>query len=341
MNPRVSADLWRGRWVAFSRDRLAVSGVAIIVAFALGALLHPLLLATVWDPAIYHPVTGNDPQPVARTVVDTITDRDTQIDVARARLRHDPQAQIGDVLDVPRQPAPPSLTHPLGTDPRGRDVLSQLLFGARTAFALGAVAAVTTVVLGTGLAAVAAVRGGWLAALLLRLADYVLLLPAIPFVIFASAIVDVSIIALGVVLGITSGLGPTAIVLHAQARTIVVQPFVDAARLAGGGTWPVVRRHVMPHLAPVALLSMMTTVALAIGAEAILSLFGLVETSMSWGVMLGVADAGGYFADGIAAWWLLVPAGGAVTLLAGASYLVGRGFDTLVDPRLRSVAVER
>lgn len=326
-------------WTLLLRQRSAQIGISIIAVFALGALLHPLLLATIWDPAVYDPVVGHDAPREAMTVVETVVDAAREIDVTRARLRHDPTAQAGDVIDVARQPAPPSAAHLLGTDPRGRDVLSQLLFGARTAFVLALVAAVTTMVLSTFVAAVAAYRGGWLAAVLMRAADYFLLLPAIPLIIFASALYDVSTIALGVVFGLSAGLGPSAIVLRAHADTVVAQPFIEAARISGGAPRQIIVRHVVPHLLPVATLSMLFTVAAAISAEAILSLFGLLNTEMSWGIMLSVAETSGYLGAGFTYWWLLLPAGLAVTLLAGAFYLVGRACDALVAPQLARAQV--
>ncbi len=330
-----------GRGRILTDRRLGVVGLVIIAVFALGALLHPVLLATVWDPQVHDPVLGHSAPEVRLEVVDRVDDPTRQIDLQRARLRHDSNAQVGDVVVASVQPAPPSWRHPLGTDPRGRDVLSQLLFGARTAFVMGVTAALATVVLATAIGAVAALRRGWVDSALMRMADFFLLLPAIPLLIFLGTLVEMNTLVLGLVFGLASGLGPTAIVLRSRALSVSVQPHVDAARLAGARDRDIVRTHVVPDLLPLALLYAMFTVAGAIGAEAVLSLFGLVDVAMSWGIMIQVADTGGHLALGFTHWWLLVPAGLAVSLLSAAFYLVGRGLEDILDPRLRRASVDR
>ena len=238
--------------------------------------------------------------------------------------------------DVSRRLQPPSAEHLFGTDELGRDVLSQLLHGARTAFGMGAIAAITTVVLATMIGAMAAYFRGWVDTGLMRTADFFLLLPPIPFLIFLSTLYDVNVVTLGLVFGIVSGVGPTAIVLKSQALAVSVKPFVDAAKVAGGGSRRIVFRHIVPNIVPLSFLYMMFTVTGAIGAEAILSLFGLIDVPMSWGIMINTADTAGYITRGFDFWWLLIPAGLAVTLLAGAFYLVGRALDEVVNPRLRA-----
>jgi peptide/nickel transport system permease protein len=332
---RVIGATTRENWILFKKNRIGVVGLVIIIVFGLAAIAHPILMATVWDPTIYGPVTGHSAPEVELTVVEEVTDPGSEIDLQRAQLRHDPQAEVGDTLTARVQPAPPSLRHPLGTDPNGRDVLSQLMVGAQTAFGMGFIAAITTVLFATVIGAVAAYFRGWVDTSLMRAADFFLLLPPIPFLIFLSALYDINMVTLGLVFGIVSGVGPTAIVLKSQALSVSVKPFIDAARIAGGGHFHIIFRHLVPNIVPLSFLYMMFTVTGAIAAEAILSLFGLISVPMSWGIMINVADTGGYITRGFAYWWLLIPAGLAVTLLAGAFYLVGRGLDEVVNPRLR------
>ncbi|MEX2563478.1 MAG: dipeptide/oligopeptide/nickel ABC transporter permease/ATP-binding protein, partial [Nitriliruptoraceae bacterium] len=314
-------------------------GIGLIVGFALAALAHPLLLLTIWDPQVYDPVTGYAATVADLEVTETVTDPSRQIDVVRARLRHDPAAVVGDVVTVAVQPAPPSWRHPLGTDPLGRDVVSQLMFGARTAFTVGVVAATVAVVTALIIGAVAAIVRGVLDGLLMRAVELFLVVPALPLLIFVGTLFDAGPVTIGMIVGVASGLGPTAIVLRAHALTIAAHPSIEAARVCGARTWRIVATHVVPGLVPLAMLSAMFTVAAAIGAEAVLSLFGLVNVPMSWGVMINIADAGGYLTQGFTYWWLLLPVGIAVSLLSAAFYLVGRGIDEVVDPRLRRAAV--
>jgi peptide/nickel transport system permease protein len=80
---------------------------------------------------------------------------------------------------------------------------------------------------------------------------------------------------------------------------------------------------------------MMFGVTEAISLEAVLSFFGLLNVEMSWGLMISIAQAEGYLLRGLDVWWLLFPAGMAVSVLAAAFFLVGRAMDEVVNPRLR------
>ncbi len=332
---RVLRASFRENWALFKRNRIGVVGLVVIAIFAIMALLHPILMDTVWDPERYHPVVGYSAQEVELTVVEEIENPGQEIDLQRAQLRHDPTIQVGDTVEDTIQPAPPSLDHPLGTDPLGRDVLSQLMLGAQTAFGMGAVAAMTTVIVATFIGSVAAYFRGWVDTVSMRSADFFLLLPPIPFLIFLSAIYDLNMVTLGLVFGLVSGAGSTAIVLKSQALTVAVKPFIDSARVAGASGMQVVLRHVIPNVLPLTFLYMMFTVSGAISAEAILSTFGLIDLPMSWGIMIQTANDAGYILRGVEYWWLLFPAGLAVTFLAFAFYLFGRGMDEVVNPRLR------
>jgi ABC-type dipeptide/oligopeptide/nickel transport system permease subunit len=98
----------------------------------------------------------------------------------------------------------------------------------------------------------------------------------------------------------------------------------------------VISKHVIPSVAPLSFLYMMFTVTEAVSLEATLSFFGLIDADMTWGVMLSTAQTQGYLRSGLEFWWLLLPAGLAVSLLAAGFFLVGRAMDEVVNPRLRS-----
>jgi peptide/nickel transport system permease protein len=124
-------------------------------------------------------------------------------------------------------------------------------------------------------------------------------------------------------------------VLKSQALAVKVKPFVDAARVAGGSSLRIISKHIVPNVLPLSFLYMMFAVTGAISLEAILSFFGLLPVTMSWGIMINTASTRGYLLSGTSYWWLLLPAGLAVTVLAGAFFLVGRAMDEVVNPRLR------
>ena len=327
-------------WSLFRENKMGMFGLGLIGIFAVMAIIHPILMSTVWDPAIYDPVNGYDAVVTEYTVVETVTDPVTEIDLNTARLELNPTVDVGDVVTIPTQPAPPSLEgenpHILGTDARGRDILSQLLYSTRAAFFLGAVAALTTVLIATTVGGVAAYFGGWVDGTLMRFADLILLMPLLPVLILLSATFEVTMVTLGIMIGILSGFGGVAIVLKSQALSVKVKAYIDAAKVAGGSDWHVIFRHIVPNVLPLSFLYMMFGVTEAIAIEATLSFFGLLNVPMTWGIMINNAQTNGYLLSGTDYWWLLFPAGLAVSFLCFAFFLVGRGMDEVINPRLRA-----
>jgi peptide/nickel transport system permease protein len=298
---RVRLRLWakslRTNWALFAQNPVGLLGLGVILFYGLLALAHPILMETVWDPVIYHPVSGFD-------------------------------------VRIAVHPAPPSARHLLGTDPLGRDVLSQLMFSTRYEFALGLIAALVTLTIATTLGAVAAYFGGALDMILMRVVNLVMMVPTLPILIVMGALMEVGMVELAVVIGLLSGFSGTALVVRAQALTVKVRPYIEAARIAGGGHGHIIFRHMVPNLLPIALLYMMFIVNGAIAYEAVLSFFGLTTIEMSWGLMLNATQYFGYLLR-FDTWWLLFPASVAISTLCAAFYLAGRALDEVVDPRLR------
>ena len=295
---RMAGHSFRSGWTIYMESRIGVLALVIIGIFAVMAVAHPILMLTIWDAATYDPVTGY-------------------------------------AFDQFEQPAPPNWRHPLGTDPLGRDVLSQLLWSTRSEFVLGITAALVTVAIATTVGAVAAYYGGLVDALFMRLADLIIALPGISLLIVLSALFKLNLFYLALVIGILGGFGGTAIILKSQALSIKVKPYIEAARVAGGGHFHIIFVHIIPNLLPLSLLYMMFTVTSAIFAEAVLSFLGLLDLRMSWGIMIHTANTGGYLMGGTRYWWLVLPAGASITLLCSAFYLGGRALDEVVNPRLR------
>ena len=288
----------RESWSIFVESKIGVIGLAVIVVFALMAISHPILMATIWDETTYDPVTGY-------------------------------------AYDQTEQPAPPSWKHPLGTDPLGRDVLSQLLSSTSSEFILGIVAAVVTVTIATTIGAVAAYYGGIADTLIMRLADLVVSLPSLSLLIVLSALFELNLFILALLIGVLGGFGGSAIIFKSQALGVTVKPYIEAARVAGGGRFHIILVHIIPNLLPLSFLYMMFAVTGAIFSEAILSYLGLLNIRMSWGIMIHTANTAGYLLGGTKYWWLIVPAGASITLLCSTFYLVGRALDEVANPRLR------
>ena len=294
---RLFARSLRASWAMFTESPIGLIGLGVIIFYGLLALAHPILMKTVWAPSVYDPVSGFD-------------------------------------LQIAFHPSPPSARHLLGTDPLGRDVLSQLMYSTRWEFALGILSAVVTVVIATTVGAVSAYYGGIVDTLLMRLADLVIMVPFLPILIVLSALTEVGILELALVIGVLSGFGGTAVVIKSQALSVKVKPYIEAARIAGGGDFHIIFKHMVPNLLPISLLYMMFVVTGAIFSEAVLSFFGLTTIRMSWGIMVNVTQLFGYLLR-FDTWYLLMPASLAITTLCAAFYLVGRGMDEVVNPRLR------
>lgn len=331
---------FRDNWKIFRRNKVGVFGLVIIAFWAIMAVMPTILFATgFWTAAVYDPVTGLELDPPTRTMtmVERISDPDTEIDRRAALLdgRIPDTLQIGDTFDLPLQPAPPDGRHWLGTDPLGRDVMSQLMHGARASFFLGILAAVVTVVIGTTVGSMAAYFGGVVDAFLMRLADLLILIPGLAILIVIGAVFTFQLWHLAVVIGILSGFGGTAIVLKSQALAVKVKPFIDAARVAGGSARHIIFYHLIPNVMPLSVLYMMFTVTAAIQSEAVLSFLGVLNTDTSWGLMMNLSRTQGYLLQVVDFWWLTIPPGLSVTLLSAAFFLVGRGMDEIVNPRLR------
>lgn len=351
----VTEPLWRIRlrlfrrsfaknWGLFTESKMGIVGLIIIAIFGLMAVAHPILMSTVWDPVIYDPVSGYDAVFTEFTIVedDAVVDEASEIGLTDARFELNPTVDVGDIVRIPAQPAPPTLggeegnAHFLGTDPQGRDIFSQLLYGARAAFLLGFVAAFTTVFIATTVGSIAAYYGGKLDGFLMRTADLILLMPLLPLLIVLSAVVQINMIMLGIMIGVLGGFGGDAIILKSQALSIKVKSYIDAARVAGGGDGHIIFRHIIPNVVPLSLLYMMFGVTTAIALEATLSFLGLLNIQMSWGIMINTASTQGYLLSGTSYWWLLFPAGLAVSFLAFGFFVVGRGMDEVINPRLRA-----
>ncbi len=299
---RVRLSLWtrslRANWALFAENPIGLVGLGVIVFFGLFAAAHPILINTVWDPVVYNPTAGFDPE-------------------------------------IALHPSTPSARHLLGTDPLGRDVLSQLMYSTRWEFVLGILSAIVTVVIATTVGAIAAYFGGWSDIVLMRFADLIIMIPGLSILIVLSALTEVGIIELAIVLGILSGFGGTTIIIKSQALAVKVKPYIEAARIAGGGDWHIIFKHLVPNLLPISLLYMMFTVTSAIFTEAVLSFFGLLTIEMSWGLMINTTQVFGYLLR-FDMWHLLFPASIAITALCSAFYLVGRALDDVVNPRLRA-----
>ena len=249
----------------------------------------------------------------------------------------DGRAVVFQLLGTIRTPLPPGTyasghNYILGTDFRGGDILTQLLWGTQVAFIVGVLAAAFAVGLGTFIGLISGYYGKVVDSLLMRTTDIFLVLPFLPIVLVLAAILRPSIWIIILVLGIVGWPG-IARVIRAQTLTLKERPFVDAARVTGASDFRIIFNHIAPNVLPFSFLFMTLGVAGAIVTEAFLSFLGLGDaTVISWGGMLSTVLT---FGGALTAWWWLLPPGLAITFVSLGFYLLGRGFDEIVNPRLR------
>jgi peptide/nickel transport system permease protein len=236
--------------------------------------------------------------------------------------------------DFAAQFSPPTMAHWLGTDAFGRDLLSRIIYGSRTALLVGFASAFMGATLGAMLGVASAYFGGRIDLVVQRLVDIFL---AFPIIILALTVV--SILGTGVsnvIMAITMPMIPNcARVVRSSALAVRQMPYVDAARAAGFGYARIIFRHMLPNVMAPYLIMLTAFVGQAILLEASLSFLGLgvAEPTPAWGLMLRGAAV--EFAE--SAPWMAIFPGLAISLGVFAFNLFGDALRDALDPKLRTL----
>ena len=240
---------------------------------------------------------------------------------------HSVTAQTGRIY------APPSGNHLLGTDDGGIDMLSLLIEGSRVSLLVGLFAALVAMLIGGSIGILSGFFGGKVDIVLMRITDYVLVIPDIPLMIVAAAVFGRSLRNIIIIIGIIYWTS-TARLIRAQVKTVRERVYVKRARMLGAGNTRLIFRHVMPQVAPLIIANTVLMVALAIFAETYITFLGLGDPSkISWGRLIENAFKGDAVLNG--AWWAIVPPGVCVTIVILACTLVGQSMEDALNPRLR------
>lgn len=228
----------------------------------------------------------------------------------------------------------PSISHWLGTDFMGRDILSQLLAGARVAFMVGVSSAFMSIFLGTTIGLIAGYAGKLVDTLLMRLADLIMVMPTLLVVLILAALFgQLTIWTIVLIIALFRWPGVSR-VIRAQTLSLKQRPFIEAAKVAGASHVRIIFRHIMPNVLPLAFLYMTFRVTSAIIIEAALAFLGFGDPgTVSWGMMLQWVWKTGHMFK--APYWLLPP-GICISLITLSFYMLGRAMDEVLDPRLRT-----
>lgn len=228
--------------------------------------------------------------------------------------------------------SPPGGLFLLGTDPLGRDVLSQVIGGARISLLVGVVSVVAGMAAGTAVGLVAGMVGGRISGVLMRTMDAMLVFPSLVLALAITAFLGVSLWNVIGALAVT--FVPTfAVLVRGEVLSLRERDFVAAARSMGAGSARVMCRHLLPNLADVLLVQASFGVGTAILTEASLSFLGLgvPPPALSWGRML--REGYSYL---VLAPWISVASGTAIFLVVLAFQMVS---DVLRDVLARRVTV--
>jgi oligopeptide transport system permease protein len=239
-----------------------------------------------------------------------------------------------DAQSLEEQYQPPSLKHWMGTDLKGRDLLTRVMWGARVSFAVGFAATLVSLIVGVTWGSVAGFAGGKVDDAMMRIVDILYGLPYMFVVIILMTWAGRQIIFLFLGLGLVEWLTMSRIV-RGQVISLKEKEFVEAARALGARAGRIVVRHILPNLLGPVIVYSTLTVPRVMLSEAFLSFLGL-------GVQAPAASWGSLAAEGADAtsilrtyWWLIAFPGAALTVTLFALNFLGDGLRDALDPRLK------
>jgi peptide/nickel transport system permease protein len=219
---------------------------------------------------------------------------------------------------------PPGPGHPLGTDNVGYDVLGRLMLGGQTSLIIGLAAATMATVFGTIWGALAGLSPAWLDAIMMRVVDIVLSIPALFLLLLVASIIPPSVPVLIVVVAALAWLVPARLI-RGNTLTLRTRDYVVAARGMGAGPFYALRRHILPNAVGTIAVNGTFQIADAILAVAAISFLGL-------GVPAPATDWGGMLTTGVnylyaGAWWLIYPPGILIIVTVLAFNFLGEAID--------------
>lgn len=244
---------------------------------------------------------------------------------------YDPSEQFIEGLTLEGAPLPPDATYHLGTDLLGRDLLSRLLYGARTSLFIGVLANGIAVLIGTLVGLAAGFIRGWLGTTLMRFTDLMMAFPALLLAIALAAIFQPSVWIVALVIAMVNWV-QIARVIYSETVALSARDFVEVEHTLGASSMRILFSHLLPHLVPTILVWATLGISTTVLLEATLSFLGVgvQPPTPSWGNIIFESQT--YFTS--APWLVLFP-GAAIVLLSLSFNLVGDALRDALDPTLR------
>ena len=234
--------------------------------------------------------------------------------------------------------ASPAEHPPLGTDDAGRDLWTELIYGARISLTVGFLAGFIAMFVGSLFGTTAGYFGGWIDNLLMRTTDVLLVIPDLPLMLVLVATLrqmklHVSpLVVLIFVIGLLYWTS-TARLIRSQVLTVKERQFIARARAIGAGNGRIIAKHILPQIMPLIVANTVLVISTAILVESGLAFLGLGDpTQPSWGTILNFAFDRNAITNG--AWWFYLPPGLAIVWVSLGCVLLGNVLEEMLNPRV-------
>lgn len=226
---------------------------------------------------------------------------------------------------------PPSAAHLFGTDEAGRDIFTRMLYGSRLSLLVGILPSMVSLAIGSLLGVTAGYYGGWLDAVIMRLADIVLAFPSMLLAMVLMYMLGGGLFNVFLTLSLVNW-ASAARIIRAETLQLKEREFVESARAIGVKSPKIIFRHILPNCVPTIIVLFTLNIPDSILTESSLSFLGLgvQPPAASWGLMVNAGRQFFYTSP-----WLCLFPGLAVMIIVLAFHFLGDGLRDILDPRRR------